>query len=341
MSQAYVYSIADDTANGVVNTDTLNQEIFDSTILIAVLSIVTVGDVLTITFKGNLSTQEESLLDTIVSNHEGLEINTPDLITVQGFENATPINKAIPVAVFKPEYQSFARATHDFTNKCTWYTDSVRVLNETANPISLVLFGLANTNIIDVVNGVINRQDTLQQYRVVVKVNGVEVTSGFTINHVTGQITFAVALLVTDVVTVDYSYATTSRWVIAPSSGKTLIINHSELQFSTDVQVTRPLRFEIWVYNPMDLPNKFIYEAVQYNSMKDIIQEANLGQGLIPQVADLPTDIHVFPFNYVTVKPMGHSIGAELVIKTLDDEPIGGSYGTATFYLTSKDEDAS
>lgn len=271
-------------------------------------------------------------------------VNTLKGIYVE-MSGKSAIQKAIPVVNYKPEESSFAKATHDFCNKTTWFTGSIRVTDEVAtNSGDDLTYNLANDYLIDVVNGIVNRQDIMQEYAVEVKVNDVVVTN-YSTNHKLGTITFDATT--TDTVKVTYSYATTSEWVIEPDAGKLLIIEHSELQFSTDVKINTPVRFEIWIYNPFfgstghpleNYDGKIEYSSVQYNSIRDIINEANLGTGVIPQVGDLPADIHVFPFNYVTVKPIQSSYQAELRIRSVGDIELTGSYGTASFYLVSRDE---
>lgn len=261
--------------------------------------------------------------------------------------NVTPVQSAIPVAIYKPETSGFARATHDFCNKTTWWQNSVEVIGETPTLLSVVNFTyqLSNTNIIDCYSGAINRQDLLQEtHGHKVYVNGAEVTN-YTIDYKQGIINFET--LPVGTITVDYHYATNSKWKLEPKEDKVLIIEHSELQFASDVGINTPLKFEIFVNNPFfgspghpwEFLEKIPYETVQYNSMRDFINESNLGAGVIPQVADLPTDIHVFPFNYTTVKPLAFSQGTELIISCVDDVELDGSFGTATFYLLNKDEE--
>lgn len=258
-------------------------------------------------------------------------------------DSISSIQGAVPVTVYKPEEDSFARASHDFCNKTTWYTNSVRVEGETATLLTSTTYSLANTFIIDVVNGITNRQDLMQAYAVIVKEDGA-VISGYTLNHNTGVITFDSAPSGT--ITVDYSYATDSEWIIEPSAGKTLIIEHSEVQFCNDIIMDSPIRFEVWGYNPyfgvpghpLESMLRIEYQSVQYNSIKDVINESNLGTGIIPQVGDLPGDIHVFPFNYVTIKPFKSSMGMQLRLRTVGNKEITGSYGTASFYLVSRNE---
>jgi len=254
------------------------------------------------------------------------------------FRELSEIQKAIPVINHKPEEDSFARVTHDFCNKTTWLTNSIRVEDEAVMPdISGKIFKLDNENIIDIINGVLNRQDLYTNtHNVIIKSNDILVDTGFYINHSLGEIIFDESPMLP--ISVSYNYATDSCWKVAPQAGKILVIDHSELQFSDDVFVSSPVRFEIWAYNPADLPNKMIVQSVQYNSMRDIINEANLGTGVIKKVGDLPTDILVFPFNYASVKPLYSSYGMELRVFVTDHKELTGSYGTASFYLISRGE---
>ena len=238
--------------------------------------------------------------------------------------------------VVKSNDPSFPKSTHDFCNKTTWWTMSTRVTDEVLTTSDDLTFSAVNTHFIDTVNGITPRQDLLvATHGVVVKVDDVEVTTGFTINHVAGTITFD-SSQAGSTIKLTYSYATTSEWKIKADPGKVLNINKSEIQFSMDVQIDTPLKFEVWIDHPIYgvIPAK----TVQYNSMRDFVNEANLGQGKIPQVGDLPSDIVVFPFNYISNQPIQSSLDAELVISCVGHTELTGSYGTATFYLMSKDE---
>ena len=99
-----------------------------------------------------------------------------------------------------------------------------------------------------------------------------------------------------------------------------------------------PFNFEIWVYNPYDLPNKIKYRHTKYKNGKDFINAANLGQGYIPAFDNLTEDTLVFPFNYVTLKTFKNSEGAELRLSVDNHEQVSGSFGTCTFYTLTEDE---
>lgn len=249
------------------------------------------------------------------------------------------------VEVHKLEGASFARATHDFCNKCTWFPNSVLITDEVGTTSDDLTYSFTGPHFIDVINGIINRQDLHQDKKITVKIDDVEVTSGFTIDHKQADVIFD-SVQTGSTIKCTYWYPTNSQWSVEPTSGKMLIIEHSEVQFSEDVEMNVPVKFEIWISNPyFAVPGhpyegmpKIPYEKVQYNSIRDIINESNLGTGYIPQVGDLPGNVLVFPFNYVTQKQLLSSYGAELVVSTIGDVELAGGYGTATFYLVSKDE---
>ena len=67
----YTYSISGEFPNQKINSDRLSQEIQDSTIVISLSFISTDGDNCDIWFKAELSSNDQSALDIIVSNHSG------------------------------------------------------------------------------------------------------------------------------------------------------------------------------------------------------------------------------------------------------------------------------
>lgn len=81
MATQFTYTISSETANGEVAPEKLREEIWDSTITIAVDSITTNNGTLTIDFKANLSAGEETTLDALVLAHDGV----PSVEDVQRF----------------------------------------------------------------------------------------------------------------------------------------------------------------------------------------------------------------------------------------------------------------
>ena len=79
----YVYSIAEDTANGSVNLDSLSLEIKGSGIGAVLEGIRAQSDVLTVIFDQDLLAAEEATLDSVVSNHQGVAPTLPVKIELQ------------------------------------------------------------------------------------------------------------------------------------------------------------------------------------------------------------------------------------------------------------------
>ena len=78
----YTYSIANDTLNGKVDSSSLYDEINQSEITIALSTINTSDDNLYIIMKDELSTEDETILNTIVSNHTGIAKVIPHVYAI-------------------------------------------------------------------------------------------------------------------------------------------------------------------------------------------------------------------------------------------------------------------
>lgn len=331
----YTKSISSDTLNGKVSVNELTQEIQNSPIITALDYISVMGDVLDIYFKDALSAGDQTELTNAVAAHDGVQIDVPETVTLDSSEK-TPIQKILQVAVNRPEGSSATRCSYDFTNKSTWYQKAIEVTGETLTANGLVYSGVNNWWI-DLEHGKLyGESDITDKKRPKIYDNGTEVTTGFSIDYEAGEITFDSAP--TGPVAADYWYGDSSEWLLAPDAGKVMMIEHAELNFTKDIDLNAAIAFEIWVYNPYDLPNKVKYQEIVYKNIKDIISSANLGQGFIPKCSGLENDVLVFPFNYATVKPFQSSVGAELRLTIDGDEPFPGEWGNATFYILSKDE---
>lgn len=228
--------------------------------------------------------------------------------------------------------------THDLCDKTTWYQQSTEHTGISLSNISGNTYGnVSHTHWIDLTHGKLYGEDDLiDKKEPKIYLDGVEQNSGFTIDYSLGQVTFDNAP--SGVVTADFWKAGSSLFTIIPSVGKVLALEHAELQFSENVIMSGAVNFEIWVYNPNDLPNKFPYKKIKYKNIKDIINAANLGQGYIPKISGLQHNVIVFPFNYIATKPLQSSVGAELRISIDGDGEFQGEWATATFYFLSEDE---
>lgn len=261
------------------------------------------------------------------------------------------------VVVQKSEGSSFTKATHNFCDKTTWYSASVQVANKTLTVTTGSLYSTGDTFLIDCSHGKIYEEDALTTngnhykvnlaqglsdgriYKFHVYDNGQELTEDvdYIVNYETGIVDLS-SYSVQGVLTASYYKATNSSFVLKPKPGKLLLIEHAEMQMSADCQISSNFNFEIWINHPSNSNIKIPYQMVTYKNLKDFLTACNNGTGVFPVMADLQNQVVVLPFQYATMKPLRDSLGAELRITMDSDNPIVGEWGTATFYVLSKDE---
>jgi len=245
--------------------------------------------------------------------------------------------------------------THNWCDPTSWYTQSARVEGETLTDSGDGLtFNSSHDNWIDMTHGKIYREDLLAaSYLPVIKVDGVtktqrapwaEAGGDFTIDYATGAVTFFVSQS-GKAVTADYSRENGSLYIIAPTAGKRLWVEYSEVQFSKDIEINAHTFFQPWAYSPTGNPAPpekvaAAYPTI-YKTLDNYIEEAN---GCYPEIPIMGgprgfTSPRVtFPFKYQTVKELLSSYGLEIRVWIGGSLPFGGEYGTATFYCTSYDE---
>ena len=243
------------------------------------------------------------------------------------------------VALYKSEDTAKVAVTHDWCDKTTWFQGSLHEVDDVLTVDSGTTYRSSHSFWIDLTHGRMYDEFTINadnKYTPIIKVDGVVVSDDtYTIHYITGLVEFEVAPA--GEITATYYYAGSSTYTLAPTPGKKLYLEHSEMQFTKDVIINYPLNFEIWVYNPADLPNKVKYRHTKYKNGRDFINSCNKGQGLIPSFDNISNDVLVFPFEYVTMIPLDSAVGAELRIYMDEDNPITGEFATCSFYCISTD----
>lgn len=104
MSQAYVYAIATDFANGACNETNLGYEIAASTIATALVGINRSGNVLTLTFADTLTAGEKTTLDGDTSNPAGGLIAANDPVTPPDVVSGTQIKTTATLSADKDNF---------------------------------------------------------------------------------------------------------------------------------------------------------------------------------------------------------------------------------------------
>ena len=337
----YDYTISTGTANGAVATDKLSKEIKASAIVTGEDHIQVFGDTVTVWMKDTLSAGDETILNDLITAHDGIPEEEPQ---------APTDSKGSPIVSHKePEGESQSIPTHDFTDRTTWYMQSIRVEGETPILDSGLIYDLVEDNIIDVTHGKVTRENHLEStYCVKVYDGGTALieTDDFTVDFLNGKVTLISAP--TGALTADYSYENGSSFIIEPSAGMEYKIKNAEIQFTSDVEMI-PVEFELWMFNQDFDPNlaesesnplrvKIPSKSDIFKSYKDIINIAKRGTGTIGVIHGFTKEIMVFPFHYDRVIGLKSSQGLQLRVRLVDETPMVGEWGTMTFYVIKDTE---
>lgn len=273
----------------------------------------------------------------------------------------------------KPQDSRKTFYTHDWTDKTTWYTSSVRVANETAtcNDGYYTTYFTSHAPVVDTYHGKITQEDFLKDadgysYRVSVYVDGYQKTEqdphtatggDFVFDYDLGSITFSSALTIDNVVTVTYHKVVSSLFIVAPDPGKQLQVTFCECQFSGDVLINDSV-----VFQPYGLVDAFapqylttnggpyppgtkipLGNPVVYKGMRDFYNDAVRAYPTYPALGGngwrgMPQPGVVLDWDYVASTVLQSSKGLEIHISLQHDTVFGGTMATASFYCLVEDE---
>jgi hypothetical protein len=245
--------------------------------------------------------------------------------------------------------------TPNLADPSTWYGTSTRVAAAALTDSGDGLTWTSGDTWIDMTHGKLFDEDALvadteHGYAIEVKVDGAVktertpfATSGgdFTVDYRLGKVVFP-SSQAGKTVTATYSKMVDSVFALVPSEGKAIDIEEVEAQFSEDIVMNDTIVFEVWAYNPADLPNKVKIGGTRYKNFKNFIDEALGSYPVIPaiggSVRGASHAIYGFPFRYGTVRTLSSAYGVELRVRLESDVPFGGEHATATFYCTVRTE---
>lgn len=193
--------------------------------------------------------EEKTLIDQAVADHTGAptQLDTPTVENGKMFVEMRPRSGSA--------YEGYSV---NWSDQTTWWAEAVKSENETAAATGdPLVFELANTNVINVLEGKITGERDLQgEYEPVVKVANVEqtirefgyvdyeadpqpgranpfVSGDYTIDYANGTINFFVAPA--EAPTVTYYYANGSAWYVTPSDSRMLLLLAFEADFSSNI----------------------------------------------------------------------------------------------------------
>lgn len=261
----------------------------------------------------------------------------------------------------------------NWADPTTWYSSSTHISHEVASATTPgTVYQLAHSNIIDTSHGKISGEGVLVSSGALcctLTVSGTVSGTGvfytevdphtgvgdYTLDYLTGVITFSPAIAADAEVKATYHYETGSLFTIAPTAGKALKIKNAEVQFSDDVEVTDTVLFQLFglvdVFAPQLLQvnggpyppgTKILLNTIAYKTMMDYINESNGALPAVPQLGGAgwraSPALHVFPWRYQAMTELKSSLGLEIRISLEHEVPFNGTVATATFYCLSEDE---
>jgi hypothetical protein len=341
----YTFSISTDFPNHKVASDRLLSEVQASVIVTAIDRVDTDGDACNVWFKDILGSSDETALDGIVAAHSGEPLPAdPTQVTIAGSTTVLPI-QALPPAGLKSN-----QISQNWCDKTTWWYSSIKVTNETAttSDAERKIWSVVHSPMIDVYHGKLTGERSLTDHRVSITVDGVLKTeqdphyaSGgdYVVDYAAGTITFTEAIAAGVSPLVSYYYENGSTWVIAPAPGEVWRLKGAESQFSDDVEMLDTMVYEVWAYNPADLPNKIqVCTPDCYNSMQDFVNDANKAYPAIPAIGGTgwrgsKRPITVFAWDFQTTTDLDSSWGMELRVRLEHNTPYKGTFATGTFYF--------
>lgn len=373
----YTYSIATDFPHAKVATSRLTQEIQTASLSIALDYINTSGDDCDIWFRDELTGGDQTILDGLVAAHSGAPLadtRTEDGKPIVALDTLQK-NKAALVAIAPLEGSETIYSTHNFCDKTTWYSESVRVTSEALTDAGAgTVWNSAHTFWIDLTSGKVQDETGIideeavrtpghHGWGVVVTSDAVELTmrepleeSGgdYWVDYEAGTIHF-VSSQAGKTVLASYSYAGSSGWRLTAVPNRILQITDAEAQFSTSIvmtdtlvfQVTGPIEFfapQLMEANGGPYPDdtRIPLTTTTYKRFSQLVDEARGAYPVIPAIGGsargTSDPIYGFPFLYGASRDLKASLQVELWIRLAHDRPFEGERATATFYCLSLTE---
>jgi hypothetical protein len=254
--------------------------------------------------------------------------------------------------------------SHDFSDRTTWYQKSIRIYDVPLTAESENVYASAHRFWIDIFskklifhrNRVAKRTGDFGKHGdwgVVVKKDGIVLKSSeYRVDFREGKV--AILDGKPGKVTATYSHndgvSACSEYILMPRAGEKYTIDHVELQFDTEVIFTSPVRFQVWAGSKASAAGiagyggflDAYYDAgygqmsVDYQDIRGIINQANLGTGSIPAMhgAGIENAVAVMPFDYIKSIELSGNICALVRMLVLDDAELENSdITTASFYI--------
>lgn len=336
--------------NRKVDLARFEKEIRDSAIVVALAGSPQIVDGnCCIDFRDALVPGDVHILEAVVKAHAGEPLPSGAQEVILSESKTALVVNAMPPTGLKSN-----QISQNWCDKTTWWYSATHVSNETATTTDpdRKVWSLSHQYIIDTYHGKLTGEESLPDYRVVVTVGGVQKaeqdphygTGGdFVVDYGAGTIAFTESLG-SDPPVVSYYHESGSTWAIRPTAGEIWKLKGAESQFSDDVVMNDSMVYEVWAYDPNDLPNKMMVAFPDYyKSIADFVNDANKAYPPIPAIGGPgwrgnKRPVYVFAWDFQTTTELVSSYGMELRVRLEHDAPYGGTFATGTFYFIREQE---
>lgn len=249
--------------------------------------------------------------------------------------------------------------TSDFCKKESWWQDSARVTGETLTDSGdhKTYTPATSRYWVDVMHGKIFRErDLREDYAPVVRVDSVAKTENpagrtsgdYSVNYVTGAVTFNSALAGTEVVTADYSYVRTSLYKAQAPDGYIWTSNTVKVMYAKNVGMRDSVFFQLWGdvgYGMMPLSDPEIYQTLDdlkkdasRIEWEDAIESGGGGDYDSWRMSTVPRVFLYYDYTARAANALQGAYSMEIRCWLEDDIPFVGEMGAASFF-GRKDEE--
>jgi hypothetical protein len=338
----------------VINPTQLSEEIRKSSIVTALSYISTEGENVQIYFKSTLSQSDEDILDNLIANH------------LPASDYTAPINKE-NIPIFEPSLrrgregtETFTIVSHDFSDRTTWYQNSVQATNQTLSLVSGNTYQapVGQRHWIDINNSkltldhnkVLEKDGSLSAIslrEVKVYSNGTLVNSSeYSVDFENGSVSFnspQVGSISADFWHNDgVSSSNLADFIIKPQAGYSLRIQHVEIQVSKNIAFNDTIIFETWAganlenygnFNSSIFDLGYGISRAYYRSIKDLINWCNNSYPVIPAAGELQYDVMCFPFIFLLSPELNYKQKSLIRLCTKNGVGVSAEIATATFYM--------
>lgn len=217
----------------------------------------------------------------------------------------------IPFVTVSKSYKERSKSfvTPDFSNRETWFYDTLSHTGETASDQGdHINYDFASGKTCLNLDKSTDRDNYLSKYPQIY-VSGT-LTNDYTISYNSSNkstITFGSALQASDIVTVDWHEPQSSLFEITAEPGTKILLDYVETQFSSGSVINDTLSFELVLNHGGVGNNDYVAGYSHYKTAADYMNKANHGTVLEP-FGELTQKINIFPWDYLTgfvIKPIG------------------------------------